>query len=93
MIDLRQAKLGKDGFMIEDKPRPIYRLVEKREQPDKIIRLLGLDPAKVHAWTFESCSFVVAMRDGKTLHEACFCPRGVTTWEEPEIPLFQQEAE
>lgn len=66
----------------------LYDLVEQDGSPLEIMQLAGINPDEAYTWTFESCSFVVAMRDRATIHEICFCPRGIDTWIEPRNPLF-----
>jgi hypothetical protein len=54
----------------------------------KILNILGLKPEEVHRTCFESCSFVIAMADMKTVIEICFAPETISfnTWKRN--PLF-----
>lgn len=70
----------------------LFKLVERRRGADEILTILGIEKADVVAHIFESCSFVVALSDGKTVVEACYCPENVLVRDDAENPLFNRRA-
>lgn len=66
----------------------IHKMVEKRAIIG-ILHKLGLTRKDIHAYTFESCSVVIGLKDRKNLIEVCYCPELIEQWEEPNNPLFQ----
>ena len=60
----------------------------KTKQTKSLLNHLKIEISDVHKYTYESCSFVVGLKDMKTLTEICFCPGLIETWEETENPLF-----
>lgn len=57
----------------------ILKLVKSRKNPDRIIELLGIESHEVVNSTFESCSFVVALKPS-TIVEVCSYPEGITKY-------------
>ena len=66
----------------------IYQIVERRGSPKSILSLLNIGAEQVWNYTYESCSFVVAMKDRKTCLEVCFSPELIHIFEDSDNPLF-----
>lgn len=71
----------------------LFQLVKRRRGPRQILSILGISREDVVAYTFESCSFVVALTDGKTVVEVCHYPENISSEEHPMNPLFNRQAE
>lgn len=71
----------------------LFKLVERRRGAREILSILGISREDVVAYTFESCSFVVALSDGKTVVEVCHCPENISSEDHPLNPLFNRQAE
>ena len=65
----------------------ILNSVRRQENPTGIIDILGIKQKNVYNFTFESCSFVIAMKDMKTVIEVCFAPEMINIEEDKTNPL------
>lgn len=68
----------------------LYEAVEKRDTGG-VFKLLGMSRNNIFAFTYESASIVIGLKDRKSLIEVCFAPELITQWEEKENPLFHEK--
>jgi hypothetical protein len=69
--------------------RKVYKLVKKRKFSVGILKLLNISLDIVYDYTFESCSFVIALKDMSTIIEVCWYPETIHQWYETQNPLFK----